>query len=275
MNPEELQPLENQKAHLTEWLDRLKKARNVAPYVQNMLEITEWRIQALKSRPTEVSTPLPTELTSQFEHEHKYLTSMLPLIPSYLPDSVQNTFAVATSGASSMYAYVLKIGHQGTSISKDYSKKYTSLYMTLQASQERLNSVRRLVQKTFDSRLLEKFDRASQAFAAMKCGLAERTTVALEMRTLLDSIQGFLFEKSRKHPKENMTWNEMAKRLAKGVYAGHEHQTLLNQGYKRSNLINMLSPIAKDGEGKILHDLEDIWTQTLDHIFIVLGLVKL
>jgi hypothetical protein len=55
----------------------------------------------------------------------------------------------------------------------------------------------------------------------MKSGVGERTAAALEIRTLLDEIQGFLFEKARKQEKETITWNEMSKRLAKGVYAGH------------------------------------------------------
>jgi hypothetical protein len=66
----------------------------------------------------------------------------------------------------------------------------------------------------------------------------------------------------------------MSKRLAKGVYAGHQYQGLITQGARRSALIDTLSRIAKDREGKLLNNMEDIWTQTLDHIFIVLGLIK-
>jgi hypothetical protein len=36
----------------------------------------------------------------------------------------------------------------------------------------------------------------------MKYGVGERMAAALEMRTLLDGIQGGLFEKSRKHQNE-------------------------------------------------------------------------
>jgi hypothetical protein len=108
----------------------------------------------------------------------------------------------------------------------------------------------------------------------MKSGVGERTAAALEIRTLLDEMQGFLFEKAHTQAKETITWNEMAKRLAKGVYAGHQYQGLITQGARHSALIDTLSRIAKDREGKLLNSVEDIWTQTLDHIFIVLGLIK-
>ena len=269
-----MQSLEKQKTHLVLWLESYKEAKDVVPYVQNMLEITEWKIQALKALPPEVSTVIPKDIIPQFDREHNYLTSALPVIPRYNPDAIRNSFALMTSGASSAYAYILTIDHQGVRESQDYSKKYTSLYNTLQVSQNRPKSIRDLLEKLKAKAALQKFDRASQAFATVKSGVGERTAAALEIRTLLDDVQGFLFDKARKQPKENMTWNEMSKRLAKGLYAGHEYQGLITQGAKRSALIDTLSRIAKDREGKLLNSMEDIWSQALDHIFIVLGLIK-
>jgi hypothetical protein len=274
LRPEEIQSLEEQKTHLIQWLESYKAAKDIIPYVQNMLEITEWKIQALKALPPRVSTAIPTDLIPQFDREHSYLTNVLPVMPRYNPDAVQNSFALMTSGASSAYAYILTIGHQGTMEYQDYSKKYISLYNTLQTSQNRPESIRALLDKLGSKATLQKFDRASQAFSTMKSGVGERTAAALEIRTLLDEIQGFLFEKARKQEKETITWNEMPKRLAKGVYAGHQYQGLITQGARRSALIDTLSRIAKDREGKLLNNMEDIWTQTLDHIFIVLGLIK-
>jgi hypothetical protein len=99
-----------------------ERLQDIIPYVQNMLEITEWKIQALKALPPRVSTAIPTDLIPQFDREHSYLTSVLPVMPRYNPDAIQNSFALMTSGASSAYAYILTIGHQGTMEYQDYSK---------------------------------------------------------------------------------------------------------------------------------------------------------
>jgi hypothetical protein len=147
LRPEEIQSLEKQKTHLIQWLESYKAAKDIIPYVQNMLEITEWKIQALKALPPRVSTAIPTDLIPQFDREHSYLTNVLPVMPRYNPDAIQNSFALMTSGASSAYAYILIIGHQGTMEYQDYSKKYISLYNTLQTSQNRPESIRALLDK--------------------------------------------------------------------------------------------------------------------------------
>jgi hypothetical protein len=83
-------------------------------------------------------------------------------------------------------------------------KKYISLYNTLQTSQNRPESIRALLVKLGSKATLQKFDRASHTgvFYYEKWG-SERTAAALEIRTLLNEIQGFLFEKKRVKRQKN------------------------------------------------------------------------
>ena len=91
----------------------------------------------------------------------------------------------------------------------------------------------------------------------------------------MDGMQGDLFEKARGWPEENVTWDEMAKRLSKGQPGGTEYQELIDQGKTRASLISRLSDIAKDREQGSLTNPDNVWTQILDHMYTVLGLVDL
>ena len=69
-----------------------------------------------------------------------------------------------------------------------------------------------------------------------------------------------------------MTWEKMAKRLAKGTNA-HDEKIIIEQGEKRSSLIDRLSDVAKDREGGSVTNLDFIWTELLDHVYIILNLI--
>jgi hypothetical protein len=94
------------------------------------------------------------------------------------------------------------------------------------------------------------------------------------MRTLLDGIKGDLFEKARNMAKENMTWERMAGRLSKGKSGGPEEKELVDQESERERLIECLSKVAKDREGGSRTDIDTLWTQILDHIYVVLTLAN-
>jgi len=94
------------------------------------------------------------------------------------------------------------------------------------------------------------------------------------MRNLLYGIKGELFNRARKQPQENMTWGKMAQRLAKGVQGGNEQQILLKEEAKYTSLNDFLSPTAKGRDASSSMNLEHAWTQLLDHIYTVLGLIK-
>jgi hypothetical protein len=117
-------------------------------------------------------------------------------------------------------------------------------------------------------------ERGLKASISAKSGIVERTAAANEIRILLEGIKAVLWEKARKWPKENMTWEMMAERLAKKGPGGTEYHELLSQEAKYLFLFGLLSSVGKDREGKSLNDIENIWAQTLDHIFTVLGLIK-
>jgi hypothetical protein len=272
---EDINKLEERKTDYEKWLESFRKARNIVPFVIQNIEITDWQIRALKDSPEEATEiPYPSN-PNLLEQENKYLRNVFPPIQVPSRVSLDSTTSVATSGSTGVYEYVRRVGDLNTPHAINYSQTFGKEYQQLQEKQQRPNQVRALLNKFNAPNLLERFDRAYAAFIAYESKTGEPTAVAMEMRTLLDGIKGELFNKAKKWPEENITWDNMATRLAIGNGGGPLHIRLINQKRLRSSLIARLSDVGKDREGGSITNLEDIWTEMLDHIVTVLGMINL
>jgi hypothetical protein len=271
MDPEDT--LEEKHDYLKTWLEQHKKAQDVAPYVQKNLELTEWELKAIRDCPEEVKEtfPLPENV---FHRDLAFTKNSLPMIPDYDKGRVMDATAVSTSGNSVIYSLVSDAFRLGTPEAIKYSEQHSNSYRELQRSQDRPKEVLKLLEKLKHSTILDRYNKAERAFLLLKAGTGERSAVALQLRNVLDGMKGILFERARMDPKENMTWKVMAGRLAKGDSGSAEHNVIIEQESIRSVLIDRLSGIAKDREGKTFRDIEDIWSRVLDHIYTVLSLAK-
>lgn len=271
---EEIKKLEEKREYLKEWLRRVEKANDVVPQVQLNLELTDWEIEALTNAPDEADEIPSVDLPARIRQDCSYWVDTLPMIPSYDSGLISAASAVSTAGTQSVYEYIGRVGDLGTPDALTYSNRYTALYHQLQASQDRPQSVRGFIEILCTPQTLQRFDDALSAYLSAKAGTGKRETAALAMRNLLDGIQGDLFELARIRPKENMTWEEMAKRLAKNGPTGVESRGIIGQKQNRISLIGRLSDILKDREAGSLTNIENVWTQVIDHIYTVLGLVE-
>jgi hypothetical protein len=229
MEPEEIQPLKETRAYLDQWMKRYKKANEVAPKVQDLLDIIDWRIQAYENCPKEARTVFPANLFEQHRRSHTFIIGNIPMIPDYNKGDVFKAFAVGTSGATVTFSSVHRAKDLLIPESKSYSERFTIKYITLQDSQGRPKEVRDLIVKLGSANILQRFDRALKAKDSVKIGIGERTSAAIEIRTLLEGLKGNLWQRAKNWPKENMTWREMAKRLAKNGFGGTEYHELLRQ----------------------------------------------
>jgi hypothetical protein len=183
--------------------------------------------------------------------------------------------SIIVSNSSETFEYVRRVGDLNTPNAIAYSQCYGSEYSQLQLEQQRPRQVRRLLEKLDNPNTLERFERAYNAFMAYKNKTGRKTAAAFEMRTLLDGIKGDLWNIAKKSPIENMTWNTMATRLALGGGGGPLHVRLISQNRLRTSIITRLSEVGKDREGGSETNLEDIWTELLDHIVTVLGMINI
>jgi len=270
-----LRKLREKRNYLMLWLERVRKAQEVIPFVHRDLELTDWEIAALENSPEEADEIAVVGLSDIMDDELAFWKVNVSMMPPYDVRAVSSSSAYSTSGTASFYSFVSRIGDLDVPGAAEYSGKYTVGYQDLQQRQDREGEVRRLIETIGNPQTLERFDRTSAAYHGAQTGTAERTSAAFEMRTLLDGIQGDLFEKARSRPGENMTWATMAQRLAKGGQGSVAEKGIRNQENPRSSLIDRLSRIGKDREGSAVTDLGHIWTQLLDHVYAVLGLAQL
>jgi len=270
-----LEKLREKRDYLKLWLERIKNAQEVVPVVHQTLEQTEWEIDALENAPVEADEITVVDLSDTIDRELHYWKIHVPIPPPYDVKAVSSSSAISTSATACIYEFVSRVGDLETPATVEYSGMYTVSYQELQQKQDRVSEVRRLIDMLGNPQTLERFERALASYHAAESSTGQRTSAAIEMRTLLDGIQGDLFEKARDHPGENMVWSTMAERLTKGEQGGVEEAELRGIQVSRSSLIDRLSRIGKDREGGSVTDLGHIWTQLLDHLYAVLSLVEL
>ena len=109
----------------------------------------------------------------------------------------------------------------------------------------------------------------------LKSNTVERPAVAIQIRNVLDGIKGYLWKFARRTANENMTWQIMSERLARGGLQSKEYSLMIKEDNIFSELIQDLSIVAKCREGEIIKNVEDIWTRFLDHVYRVLSLVNM
>lgn len=270
---EEIKNLEAKLAHLVDWINGLKDANKIVPEVQQQIELVQWQLEVLKNTPDEAEE-IPFTPPSA-EKSYLHTKSVLPLIPKYEVGNIINSTSGTVSSSTDYYNYVSQVGDLGTPKAFEFSGRFTVLYQNIQQTQDRQSLVKQMIEKLENPSTVERYDRAVNAYSMYKSEIGERTSAAMEIRTLLDGVQGTLFEKAKKQPKENMTWGKMGSRLAGIVPDSENYKNFIYQYEIRSKLISRLSDIGKDREGGAATNLEFVWTQVLDHLYITLSLLGL
>ncbi len=274
MESEETKWLNKRRHYLTAWQADFKNAKDALPFVESDLVNTDWAIEALRSQPTVAGERPFTGLAEKLERDYYYMVDALPPIPSYDPTRLSTASSMAVSGTASVYDVVRNFGRYDTPEARGYAQAYVAKYDALQEAQHRSQLTRILVEKLKSPSTLDRFDRALTSYVDAKSGIVAPTQAASEIRNLLYGINGDLLKMGRKTGKEPIKWPEMAKRLAKSGLKDAPYRELAAQGDVYKTLQNRLSGIAKDREGVSLEELNHIWTQVLDHIYTILGLVN-
>lgn len=267
----EIKKLEAERDHLREWLSHLSSAQDIGPDVQKKLEQIDWQIEALKSSPEEAEEIPSIYLINDIERDYRLTVNALPLIPSYNGSELSSTDPSGTVSSASVFEYVSRVGDINTPAAHAYSRAFTVSYFHLQKSQDKPNDVRKLLLILNDAQTIGRFEEAYNNFYGYKSGTVNKTSAANSMRNFIEGVYGDLVKIARNQPKEDMSWGTIVSRLAKKKTG--EETLLLEQDTKRSSLLNRLAAVLKDREGRSVTNLEYIWTEVLDHVFIVLSLI--
>jgi len=249
--------------YLQAWQERLKKANEVVPAVQEAIEEFDWQIETLNQRPPESHAIATSQIDEQADIAYERITGILPQMPQYDPSIGIQINSIAAAGGTVSFLYIQQVNDMGTPGALDYAKNAFTSYRVLQVSHSRPDRVRNLIVKKFPT-VVSKFDSAKTTYLRCSAGIVPEHNSALEMRTVLDAIKGELFERARSLPKEKMTWEKMSERLVSDL---NRRATLLKQKDIRRTLYDDLSNVLKQRE---VRSIDILWMQTLDHLLVVL-----
>lgn len=281
VNPEEevskdIKKLEERREHLSAALESRIRVQDDIPHIQQNLDLTDWQIRALENLPSE-SDEIPYKSRSdELEEENIFLKNSFPIFTYPIhPSLYSSTASVTVSGSTGTYDYINRVRDLGTPYAIDYGDAFIQEYKHIQEAQERPQRVRSLLERLNSPNTLERFDSALLAYNKYKSDPREKISAAISMRNLLHGVQGNLWERAKRWSEENMTWSIMSSRLAINGSRGREHITLDNQKRVKASLNSRLSDVLKDREGGSVTNIDNIWTETIDFLFTVLGLINL
>jgi hypothetical protein len=260
--------------YLKEWLEKHQKASEAVPLLQRAYELVDWSCEALSKKPKEAEQIKTTDLTVRFSRGIEEVKSVLPMIPDIDNKAITLVNTIAVSGANATYDHILNVGEIPEKACYFYYQEQSKAYKFLQRSHNRVDEVRELLRLSVSESTVQQFDVAVKAYYSAAGGAGERSAAALEMRTLLDNVQGDLFNKARQWPKENMTWPIMSNRLCPIASDPARYAELTAEEENRSRLMEYLSSILKRREGQTQKNIDDIWAIVLDHIFVVLNILN-
>jgi len=275
MKRESVNQLEFKKEYLNKWLEQNKKAHKILPYVQKDLALTDWAIDAISSIPSSVDDRLIAILDDKFKNNYEYLTHYLPQIPDYDEKAILSVAATTASGYAGLYSFIDNVSNANATEAINFSEKYINEYHVLNEQYSFHSEVRKLIERLHDLNILQRFDNAQNLYFTFLNGNIARTALAMELRTLVDGLKGYLYKKARKHPSENMKWEKMSERLIKNKNDDYLLSELKDQEAVFSNIKEKLSIIGKNREGTHTSKMENIWTEVLNHIYTVLGLTNI
>lgn len=257
--------------YLREFINRIKKANEQVPAIQDMIEQTVWEVTLLEDLPIEAEKLIPSNYPEKYKADNEYLIRNLPLAPAYNPNSVNSTASITTSGSSDMYSILSDAEETYGGDIIAWSSPYKASYRHIQEKQSRFENVIQKMQILNPDRI-EELRKAKKLFSNAIANIEERIAAGTAMRNLIEHFKGDLFEMARKHDRENMTWRRMAERLALGDF---ELDELINQETIWNSLHARLSSVLKNQKSGMSDNLEDIWTNLMDHVFTILGIIKI
>lgn len=255
------------KAYVNELEERANSILEAIPIIDEIEAVTNWEEQAFSNIPSEAEEVPTNILVENLQNEFNNLVTVFPLPPKYDPSLLGGTISMTSSGSTSAFEFIGMVGDIGTPDAIDYSEKHTLSFMALQASQNRVDAVRSFINKFNNPDLSSRFENCVVSISQYHVTVLEkRESTANFIRNLLYGVSGQLFKLAQKHPKENMSWREMAKRLANSSSA---EAVILRLEKEQSNLISRTSDVLKDREAGSLTNIDNIWVQTLEHLYIL------
>ena len=175
-----MKKLKEVRDHLKTWLERHKKASEVAAEVQRTYDVVEWQYQMWSAAPKALQKFWEPTLQPVVQREWELAVRHLPQMPEYNDDVVTTVSTVATSGATISYDCLLTARDLAAIADPQYFDRQARSYQVIQSNQRRVEEVRDLTTRLFP-KLSGQFDQARNSFDSARARAVSTAAAALEI----------------------------------------------------------------------------------------------
>jgi hypothetical protein len=271
-DPNWLGQAESKRDYLNKWLSEVKNVNEVAPLVKQNLDYTDWLIRTVRSRPQLDGMPPLPDLFESTGRDLSYLYKVLPALESYMKPAMMSSTSLGSAIVAPLFGYTQVVSRLGSPAAIRYASEAKASLEKLDSVYQKIDELRALIRKLGSGGLDERFDRARASYESCRIGTTDRIAAASNMRTLLHGVEGELYERARKQPKEDMTWQRMSRRLAP---ESPQYETVLLSEQTFSKLLSTLSDVLKDREGETKANLEAVWLEMQSFLIAVIGSITI
>jgi hypothetical protein len=260
------------RVYLADWLRQSKSVQQAIPKVQQELELAKWEEEALSDIPNHVANIVPSDVTSSLAEDLDTLHQALPEIPKINVGTFDVSVATTSTTSTIIYQVTDDARHSDDPQVNSWGVRHSEKYETLQNQLGREGQVRNLLHNLNPNLALD-FDDAVSEYRMVLTGTSIKANAGIALRNVIEHCKGEIMNLARQDKKEQkITWEQMSDRLVDDV--GVARQRFQQQGKKWSDLQQRLSKLAK-GHIQFDHsDLKSVFTEFLDHLYIVLSLIS-
>lgn len=260
------------RVYLADWLDQAKSVQGAVPKVQQQLDLAKWEEEALSDVPSQAANIVPSDVTSSLAEDLETLRQALPEIPQINLVALDVSVATTSTTSTRIYQLADNARHSDDPQICGWGSRYSEKYEILQNQLGREQQVRSLLHNLNPNLALE-FDDAVSEYRAVLAGTTSQPKAGIALRNVIEHYKGEVMNLARQHPKEQkISWEQLSNRLVGNVVVAR--QRFQQQGKKWSDLQQRLSKLAKGHIQLDQSELYSVFTEFIDHLYIVLSLIN-
>jgi hypothetical protein len=260
------------RVYLGDWLKQAKSVQEAVPRVQQQWELAKWEEDTICHVPNEAANILPGDVTSSLAEDLETVHEALPQIPQINVVTLCVSAATTSTTSARIYQVTEDARHSGDPHVHRWGATYSEQYEILQNQLGREQEVRSLLHN-LNPKLGLEFDDAVSGYRAVLAGTSSQPEAGIALRNVIEHYKGKLMNLARQRPKEQkITWEDMSHRLVDNV--GVARKRFQQQEKRWGDLQQRLSKLAKGHIQLDESELKGVFTEFLDHLYIVLSLLR-
>jgi len=261
----------DKRMYLEDWLEDAKSIQIIVPKVQRQLELAVWDEKALSDIPRGLESTVSKDVRPMLEQDLQTLHEALPKPARVDLDKLYISDVTTSTTSTTIYHFASDARQNGDSQIQMWGSQHCEQYETLQSELGREKEVRSLLHNLRTNLGLE-FDEAASAYSMARAGTGTQRNAGIAMRNVLEHYKGELMARACHVNEQKVTWQQMADRLVRDQ--GTPRGRFMEQESTWGRLHRRLTGLAKNREQLDHAAVASIFTEFLDHLYIVLSLAK-